>query len=87
ARFNITVNGIAPGLIRTPGVAAMDDASTANVDQINNRVPLRRLGEPDDIALAVAYLASPASSFVTGKILEVDGGIEAPNLAMGLPDL
>ena len=52
-----------------------------------DKTPMRRLGETDDIAIAALYLASPASSFVTGKILEVDGGIEAPNLAMGLPDL
>jgi 7-alpha-hydroxysteroid dehydrogenase len=51
------------------------------------KTPMRRLGETDDIAIAALYLASPASSFVTGKILEVDGGIEAPNLDMHLPDL
>ena len=41
----------------------------------------------DDIALAVLYLASDAAAFVTGKVLEVDGGIEAANLDMHLPDL
>jgi 7-alpha-hydroxysteroid dehydrogenase len=51
------------------------------------KTPLRRLGETDDIAIAALYLASPAGSFVTGKILEVDGGIEYPNLALNLPDL
>ena len=40
-----------------------------------------------DIAVAALYLASPASSFVTGKVLEVDGGIEYPNLGLNLPDL
>jgi 7-alpha-hydroxysteroid dehydrogenase len=45
------------------------------------------LGDPEDIGLAALYLASPAGSFITGKVLEVDGGIEAPNLALGLPDL
>jgi 7-alpha-hydroxysteroid dehydrogenase len=49
--------------------------------------PLRRLGEPDDIALAALYLASDAASFVTGKVFEIDGGLEAPNLALNLPDL
>jgi 7-alpha-hydroxysteroid dehydrogenase len=48
---------------------------------------LKRLGEVDDIAIAALYLASPASSFVTGKVLEVDGGIEFPNLGLNLPDL
>jgi 7-alpha-hydroxysteroid dehydrogenase len=55
--------------------------------QMEDGTPLKRLGEPDDIALAALYLASPAGSFVTGKVLEVDGGLEAPNLALGLPDL
>jgi 7-alpha-hydroxysteroid dehydrogenase len=49
--------------------------------------PLSRLGDPEDIAAAIVYLASEAGSYITGKILEVDGGIEAPNLDMGLPDL
>src|SRR4051794_30140561 len=44
AKFDIRVNGIAPGLIRTPGVGAMDDNSTANVSQITDRVPMGRLG-------------------------------------------
>ena len=51
------------------------------------RTPLKRLGEPEDIAITALYLASPAGSFVTGKVLEVDGGIESPNLGLGLPDL
>ena len=57
------------------------------VKRMVRQTPLKRLGEPDDIALAALYLASPAASFVTGKVFEIDGGIEAPNLALGLPDL
>src|SRR4051812_24169559 len=75
AKFGIRVNGIAPGLIRTPGVGAMDDNSTANVDQINNRVPMRRLGEPDDIAKVALFLASDAASYMTGSIVVADGGL------------
>jgi NAD(P)-dependent dehydrogenase (short-subunit alcohol dehydrogenase family) len=75
AEFDIRVNGIAPGLIRTPGVGAMDDNSTANVDQINNRVPMRRLGEPDDIAKVALFLASDAASYMTGSIVVADGGL------------
>jgi 7-alpha-hydroxysteroid dehydrogenase len=48
---------------------------------------MHRLGEPEDIAAAALYLASPAGAYVTGKILEVDGGIIAPNLDLPIPDL
>jgi 7-alpha-hydroxysteroid dehydrogenase len=49
--------------------------------------PMRRLGRVEDIALGAVYLASPASSFVTGKVLAIDGGITFPNLSLNLPDL
>jgi 7-alpha-hydroxysteroid dehydrogenase len=82
----VRVNGIAVGSVAT---SALEIVLTN--DELRNemiaKTPMKRLGETDDIAIAALYLASPASSFVTGKILEVDGGIEAPNLAMGLPDL
>jgi 2-deoxy-D-gluconate 3-dehydrogenase len=75
AKFGIRVNGIAPGLIKTPGVGAMNDNSTANVNQITGRVPLRRLGEPDDIAKVALFLASNAATYMTGSIVVVDGGL------------
>ena len=74
AKFNIRVNGIVPGLIRTPGVGAMDDNSTANVNQITERVPLGRLGEPDEVAKVALFLASDAASYMTGSTIVVDGG-------------
>ena len=49
--------------------------------------PLRRIGDPDDIAATVLFLATPAGGYITGKVLEVDGGIDQPNLDLGLPDL
>ncbi len=49
--------------------------------------PLKRIGAPEDIAAAVVYLSSDDASYVTGKVLEVDGGLEGPNLDMGLADL
>jgi 2-deoxy-D-gluconate 3-dehydrogenase len=74
AKFNIRVNGIAPGLIRTPGVDAMDDSSTENVKQVTSHIAMRRLGEPDDIAKVALFLASDAASYMTGSIVVVDGG-------------
>jgi 7-alpha-hydroxysteroid dehydrogenase len=82
----IRVNGIAVGSVAT---SALETVLTD--DGIRNQMvagtPLKRLGEPEDIALCALYLASPAASFVTGKIFEVDGGLEEANLALGLPDL
>ena len=82
----IRVNAIAVGSVATSALETVltDDALRT---QMEDGTPLRRLGQPDDIALAALYLASPVGSFVTGKVLEVDGGLEAPNLALGLPDL
>jgi 7-alpha-hydroxysteroid dehydrogenase len=82
----IRVNAIAVGSVAT---SALEIVLT-NEDLRNEMVaktPLRRLGDTDDIAIATLYLASDAGSFVTGKILEVDGGIEYPNLALNLPDV
>ena len=49
--------------------------------------PLGRIGDPQEIAATVVFLAAPAAGYMTGKILEVDGGIERPNLDLGIPDL
>jgi 7-alpha-hydroxysteroid dehydrogenase len=81
----VRVNAVAPGSIATP--ALLRHYSPEALAAKLGRTPLRRLGTPADIALAVLYLASPASSFVTGKTLEVDGGVEAPNSPSSLPDL
>jgi 7-alpha-hydroxysteroid dehydrogenase len=82
----LRVNGVAPGAILTDAldVVARDPAVQGAIE---SGTPLRRLGEPDDVAAAVLYLASPASSYVTGQILAVDGGLHAPNLALPIPDL
>lgn len=82
----IRVNAIAPGSILTSAldVVAANDELRAPMEQAT---PLRRLGDPVDIAAAAVYLASPASSFLTGKVLEVDGGLARPNLDIPVPDL
>jgi 7-alpha-hydroxysteroid dehydrogenase len=54
---------------------------------MENAPPLHSIGEAEDVAAAVIYLASPASAYVTGKVLEVDGGLDQPNLDLGLQDL
>ncbi|ORV47564.1 short-chain dehydrogenase [Mycolicibacter engbaekii] len=82
----IRVNGIAPGSILTSAldVVASNDALRAPMEKAT---PMRRLGDPDDIAAAALYLASPAGSYLTGKVLEVDGGLTFPNLDLPVPDL
>lgn len=82
----IRVNAIAPGSILT---SALD--VVASNDQLRKPMekatPMRRLGDPLDIAAAAVYLASPAGSFLTGKTLEIDGGLTFPNLDLPIPDL
>ena len=82
----VRVNAIAVGSVATSALEVVLESDELRTQMIQG-TPLKRLGEPDDIALAALYLASPASSFVTGKILEVDGGLEEANLELGLPDL
>src|ERR1700722_28956 len=82
----IRVNAIAPGSILTSAldVVASNDELRKPMEKAT---PMRRLGDPDDIAAAAVYLASPAGSFLTGKTLEVDGGLTYPNLDIPVPDL
>ncbi|HLI73459.1 MAG TPA: SDR family oxidoreductase [Acidimicrobiales bacterium] len=72
----VRVNAIAPGLIRTEFARALWEPAG---DAVAKRLPLRRLGEPDDIASTALFLASDASSWMTGHVLVVDGG------ALGMP--
>jgi 7-alpha-hydroxysteroid dehydrogenase len=82
----IRVNGIAVGSIATSALeTVLTDDGLRNT--MVSGTPLKRLGEPEDIAIGAVYLASPASSFVTGKLFEIDGGLEEANLELGLPDL
>ncbi len=73
ARYNITVNGVAPGTTNTPGAA--DFISTAGGEEkLAKAYPMRRLGQPMDIANAILFLASDMSSYMTGQIFSVSGG-------------
>lgn len=69
---NITVNCIAPGFIDTDMTKVLSEEQTAN---LLRQVPLGRFGDPKDIAYAVAFLASPQASYITGTVLHVNGGM------------
>lgn len=75
---DIRVNAIAPGSVVTGMLRSLFDQSA--LDRMASLTPMKTLGEVEDIALAALYLASPASRWVTGKILEVDGGMETSNI-------
>jgi 3-oxoacyl-[acyl-carrier protein] reductase len=72
ASRGITVNAVAPGLIETDMTTVLSDEVRQG---ILKNVPLGKLGEPDDIAGAVAYLASAEAKYITGQVLTVDGGM------------
>ncbi|WP_228001122.1 SDR family oxidoreductase [Nocardia australiensis] len=82
----IRVNAIAPGSILTSSleIVAGNDAMRA---ELESKTPLHTIGDPEDIAAAALYLVSPAGKYVTGKILEPDGGLISPNLALPIQDL
>jgi 7-alpha-hydroxysteroid dehydrogenase len=82
----VRVNGIAVGSVATSALDIVLQSEELHREMVD-RTPLKRLGEVEDIGLAALYLCSPAGSFITGKVIEVDGGIEFPNLGLGLPDL
>lgn len=83
---HIRVNGIAVGSVMTSALDYV--AQNPEVREgMEARTPLRRIGDPDDIAAAVLYLTSQAGAYVTGKVLEVDGGLQVPNLSLGMDDL
>jgi glucose 1-dehydrogenase len=79
-RHRIGVNVIEPGWIRTPGESRW--YSDEQLDAAEGRQPWGRLGRPEDVAAAAAFLASPAAEFITGATLRVDGG-----LSLGMTDL
>ncbi len=74
ARYNIRVNSIHPGVIDTP---MLGDTSTASNAKIVKATPLRRMGEPREIANVALFLASDESSFMTGSHVVADGGVIA----------
>jgi 3-oxoacyl-[acyl-carrier protein] reductase len=72
AKRGITVNCVAPGFIETDMTIAVVNAAG---DKVKSAIPVKRLGRPDDISNAVLFLASDESSYITGQVLKVDGGL------------
>ena len=72
ASRGVTVNAVAPGFIETDMTAAMPQAAK---DAMMPTIPMQRLGAPEDVAKAVAFLASDEAAYVTGQVLAVDGGM------------
>ncbi len=82
----IRVNGIFVGSVMTSALEFVAGVPEM-MEQMETKTPLGRVGEAEDIAAAALYLSSKAGQYVTGKMLEVDGGIQEPNLDLHLPDL
>ncbi|PRX49527.1 7-alpha-hydroxysteroid dehydrogenase [Prauserella shujinwangii] len=82
----IRVNAVAVGSVATSALEVVVNNPELR-ERMEAATPLRRIGEPEEVAATILYLCSPAGGYVTGKVLEVDGGQQAPNLDLGLPDL
>lgn len=76
---NIHVNAIAPGLVKTKFARVLWENPMV-LDPVVQRTPLKRIGEPSDIAGIAVYLASPASNYTTGQVFIIDGGLTIPML-------
>jgi 3-oxoacyl-(acyl-carrier-protein) reductase len=72
ARKGVTVNAIAPGFIRT---RMLQDVPEKALENVVNMTPVGRLGEPTEVAAGVAFLASPAAGYITGHVLDINGGM------------
>lgn len=89
ARSGVRVNAVAPGYVRTELVARLVEQGAVNGAAIARRTPMGRMAEPAEIASVIAFLASPAASYITGTTLSVDGGwsvLGASETALGEPE-
>ncbi len=83
AQYLVNANAVAPGIIDTRMTAARETSATPGLgipgavrDKIIERMPLGRIGTPEDVANAIIFLVSPAADFITGQVLQIDGGME-----------
>jgi acetoacetyl-CoA reductase len=72
ARKGITVNSVTPGFITTDMTAAAPEGA---MDKVIEKIPAGRLGEPDEVARVVEFLADPESGYITGQVYAVNGGL------------
>ena len=76
AKYGVTANTVCPGPTATPPVTRMlEEGSERYIEALKRSIPMRRLGEPEDIAAAVEYLVSDGAGYVTGQTLSVNGGL------------
>ena len=71
-KYNITVNAVAPGFIATDMIKTIPDKV---IEMMKEKVPLKKLGEPEDVANTYAFLASDEGKFISGTVISVDGGL------------
>jgi NAD(P)-dependent dehydrogenase (short-subunit alcohol dehydrogenase family) len=86
APYGIRVNAVAPGPVESAGAAKQLWSTPEAVERITAKVPMRRWGKPEEVADAVAFLAAPQTSYITGEIMTIDGGARLGTGTFGFTD-